>query len=389
MLLLSAYHAASHAHWCRGLMAAFPDYQWTLLSLPGRYFSWRVRGNSLSWAWQERRTLEQDYDLLIATSMVDLSALRGFVPKLAALPTIVYFHENQFAYPLSGQAFASVEPQILNVYTALCADRILFNSAYNLHSFVDGARQLLARLPDQVPAGIIEHIASRSQVLPVPLDNDWFDNDDADTQQRQGAALTSVEADGCKPLTIAWCGRHEYDKGPERLFAILSELESSSLDYRLVILGQQFKNSPPEFARIKQQFAHRLLHFGYAQSRADYRRWLRAADIVLSTALHEFQGLAVMEAVASGCVPVLPDRLAYPEWAPAWSLYSPDSIISNAQSDAAAEIAAEARAAATLISSASTHTAPDLSAYSWQAMQSRYAQSLLQTAAMQGAGRGG
>ena len=34
---------------------------------------------------------------------------------------------------------------------------------------------------------------------------------------------------------------------------------------------------------------------------------------MLSTARHEFQGLAVLQSVAAGCVPVVPDRLAYRE----------------------------------------------------------------------------
>ena len=57
-----------------------PKHDWTVLSLPARYFSWRIRGNSLSWAFGERERLQQPYDLIIATSMVDLTSLRGFVP---------------------------------------------------------------------------------------------------------------------------------------------------------------------------------------------------------------------------------------------------------------------------------------------------------------------
>ena len=48
---------------------------------------------------------------------------------------------------------------------------------------------------------------------------------------------------------------------------------------------------------------------------------LAAADIVLSTALHEFQGLAVLEAIAAGCLPAVPDRLVYPELIPAGNCY--------------------------------------------------------------------
>ena len=44
---------------------------------------------------------------------------------------------------------------------------------------------------------------------------------------------------------------------------------------------------------------------------------LSRADWVLSTASHEFFGIAVVEAMLMGCLPWLPDRLSYPELVPA------------------------------------------------------------------------
>ena len=38
---------------------------------------------------------------------------------------------------------------------------------------------------------------------------------------------------------------------------------------------------------------------------------------MLSTARHEFFGVAVVEALLAGCLPWLPDRLSYPELLPA------------------------------------------------------------------------
>jgi len=48
--------------------------------------------------------------------------------------------------------------------------------------------------------------------------------------------------------------------------------------------------------------------------------------------VHDFQGLAVMEAVAAGCVPLVPDRLAYQDYYPVNFRY--ESNIPNMQVEA-------------------------------------------------------
>lgn len=307
ILLLSAYDAPSHKRWRENLAAALPEYEWTMCSLPARYFNWRIRGNSLTFAYDYADTLNQTYDLLIVTSMVDLSALRGFVPALCAIPTIVYFHENQFAYPTSQTQQSLVEPQILTLYTALCGDAVVFNSEFNRTSFFTGAKALLKKLPDCVPKGLLENLQKKTQVLPVPLEDALF--------KERSSSLKNAQS----RLQIVWNHRWEYDKNPELLLKTLEKLElvfNGNLPFDLHVVGQQFRERPKEFEKIKALLTRTksLGCWGFLFSVSEYRELLSGCHIVLSTASHDFQGLAVLEAVAAGCLPLLPLRQAYPEW---------------------------------------------------------------------------
>ncbi|WP_444909111.1 tRNA-queuosine alpha-mannosyltransferase domain-containing protein [Microbulbifer sp. TRSA005] len=319
VLLLSAYDADSHKRWRKGLVAAFPEWQWTVLTLPPRYFSWRIRGNSLSWARGEAaQILKQQWDLIVATSMTDLSALRGLVPEIVGVPTVVYFHENQFAYPVSSGAFQSIEPQLLNIYTALAGDLLLFNSEYNRRTLIEGAAKLLKRFPDCVPVGICEEITSKSKVLPVPLEDALFTQEytqaDFCWDHRWGQGYQGeVSKD---TLIISWAARWEYDKGADRLLQILRGLKEKKVKFLLNLMGQSFRNSPKEFEQIQREFSENLLVVGYVESESLYRQTLHNSHVFLSTAYHEFQGLAVMEAAVAGCTPLVPDEQCYPEFYP-------------------------------------------------------------------------
>ncbi|UCG38114.1 MAG: DUF3524 domain-containing protein [bacterium] len=300
VLLLSAYDAASHRKWREGLVRHLGEHRWTVLTLPPRHFAWRTRGSALSWAHGERDVLEAGYDLVLATSMTDLASLRGMVPKLAATPTVVYFHENQFAYPDRVRRRESLHVRLTGVYTALAADRVLFNSAWNRDSFLEGTRGLLAVMPDGVPEGVVELLGARSAVLPVPLEAAFL------------AAGKRSPLHG--PLTLLWNHRWEHDKAPERFFGALRLLAQRKVPFKVHVLGQRFREAPPSFEEARAHLGERIGQWGYVQEDEAYRNLLASCDVVVSTALHDFQGLAVLEAAAAGCLPLVPDRLAYPEF---------------------------------------------------------------------------
>jgi len=297
ILLLSPYDADSHRRWREGLVAALPGHVWTVMTLPPRHFSWRIRGNPLQLARELEAIGNGRWDRVVATSMTDLATLRGLVPSLATVPTLLYFHENQFAYP-AGQVPPRLEPRMVTLYGALAAERLVFNSRYNRDTFLAGVEELLGRMPDAVPSDVVGRLAAKAVCLPVPLEDELFGQPTAQPSR----------------FTIVWNHRWEYDKGPERLAAAMMRLADQGVDFTLHVLGQRFRQVPTALTALRERLGERIGQWGPVADRDAYRALLRRSHVVLSTALHDFQGLAVLEAVACGCRPLVPDRLAYPEW---------------------------------------------------------------------------
>ncbi|MDW5377989.1 DUF3524 domain-containing protein [Halomonas sp. HP20-15] len=345
-LLLSGYAAVSHRHWTRGLLREFPDIDWTLLELPPRHFQWRVRGNPLIWLSERANLLAEPYDLVLATSMVDLATLIGLFPTLARAHKVVYFHENQFAFPRSPNQPLRPEPLMVNLYAALAADRVAFNSAYNRDSFVAGVSDFLSRMPDKPAIGPrLDRLAAQAQVLPVPLDE---------------PPLSSARAAASRHARrIVWNHRWEYDKNPETFFAALATLSERGIDFEVAVMGQQFRQRPPVFDEAREWLGERVVCWGEQPVEA-YRAMLDSASIVVSTTHHEFQGLAIMEAVQRGCLPLVPDRLCFPQFYPEACRY------------AGSQVALEARLAQWLSEPASRPALPDARVWQWPAWRDAY-----------------
>lgn len=288
--LLSAYRADSHAAWADWLVTNFPEINWHRLELPGRHFRWRIRGNPLSWL---NKLPNSQPDLIIATSMVDLATIKGLHPRLANVPAYYYFHENQFAYPVSEHQAQSIEPQMVQLYGALAAQRVLFNSNYNRDTFLDGVDHLLQKMPDAVPDGIRQNLQKKCGIYPVAFE----------------PIPSAPKKD--KNL-ILWNHRWEYDKAPDLFASAMLELAERGIDFRLALLGTRPSKTPEPLKLLREKLKNRII----ADDKVDantYRQLLSKASIVISTSLHEFQGLSIMEAASTGARPLVPDALCYPE----------------------------------------------------------------------------
>jgi len=312
ILVLSPYDAMSHQYWHQRLIAdliALYSAEVVLVTLPPRFFSWRFRGNSLTLS-QDKRVAKQKFDLVIATSMTDLSALIGMTPNLAGIPSALYFHENQFAYPDPNQP-RQVERQITSIYSALAASALIFNSNFNLNSFLGGAAALLGKMPDGVPTDIENQLRQKARVISVPIDS-------PDPLKR---SIRSAE-----DLVLVWNHRWEYDKGLDELIVLLNLVKQKVPAFKCHVIGQSFRSIPAQMETVRRLLGDSLGEFGFVPTRDAYLNLLSNSDIVLSTARQEFQGIAVLEAIAAGCTPVVPDNLAYQEFVPANNRYKTPEV---------------------------------------------------------------
>lgn len=98
--------------------------------------------------------------------------------------------------------------------------------------------------------------------------------------------------DDLKELHLVWPHRWEHDKNPQLLSSSLIELHTRGIPFTVSIVGEQFDTYPPCFNEMRDKLKDRLKHFGYL-SREDYLKCLEEADVVISTADHEFYGVSM------------------------------------------------------------------------------------------------
>ena len=322
--ILCPFYGGSHKQLADLLVQAaeqhFPG-QSRLFTLPGRKWHWRVLVSAAQFA------ADLPYGgtgSLFTTSMINLADLLVLRPDLMTRHKTLYFHENQLTYPsMLGQGTSKAqwsEYGWAQIMSCLAADEVLFNSQFNRDSFLNAARKMLAIIPTcSRPKNILPRIAERSRVLYYPI------------TLLKAAPLITEET-----LHVVWAHRWESDKGSQRLLGLVQRLldpDFNTSPLRFSILGEQSTNLPQEFNEIKRLFDQSgenitLCHFGYVEKKV-YHETLQCADVAISTAFHEFFGVSMLEAVLSGCYPLCPNALVYPEFYPPECLYNTDNQLAK------------------------------------------------------------
>lgn len=299
VVLVEPYYGGSHKAWADGYAAA-SRHDVSLITHDARFWKWRMHGGFLTLAEHLADDIAHNGvpDVILASTMMNVSAFAGAVREIApGVPIAAYFHESQFTYPLSPADRDDFTYKMMNWASAATANLVIFNSEYHRDVFRSEARTFLNSFPEHKHVGKVDRVIDGSAVLPVGVDLTPFDPRDSSRPR--------------SPL-IVWNQRWEHDKGPDELKVILRALIDSDVSFSMAMCGEVFVSVPPEFAEITTMLGDRLVHSGWLERDA-YTDLLDQSAVVVSTAHQEFFGIAVIEAVAAGAHPVLPDRLVYPE----------------------------------------------------------------------------
>uniref|UniRef100_A0A8C0BHE0 tRNA-queuosine alpha-mannosyltransferase n=1 Tax=Buteo japonicus TaxID=224669 RepID=A0A8C0BHE0_9AVES len=297
VLLIEAFYGGSHKQLMDLLQEELQD-DCVLCTLPAKKWHWKARTAALYF--MQTVPTSANYRILFASSVLNLAELAALRPDLGKLKKVLYFHENQLAYPVQKCQERDFQYGYNQILSCLVADVVVFNSAFNMESFLTSIGKFMKLIPDHRPKDLEKIIRPKCQVLYFPV------------------RFPDVS--------------REHDKDPETFFKVLSKLKEKDLPFHVSVLGESFTEIPDIFSEAKKALGSSVLHWGYLPSKDDYFQALCMADVVISTAKHEFFGVAMVEAVHCGCYPLCPKALVYPEIFPAEYLYStPEQLFKRLQ----------------------------------------------------------
>jgi glycosyltransferase involved in cell wall biosynthesis len=294
-LFIEPYYGGSHKVFCEGLQK-FSKHEITILKLSAENFKWKIRG--ASWYFKSKIKNIYEYDGIIMTDMINLSDFRALYKKKIP-PVLFYFHENQLDYPLASNQKIDYHLCFSNINSALSSDLLYFNSNTHKKSFLKSVSTILSRMPkdDFEVSWINEELDKKADFIYPGCDFSYIENKNFKN----------------KIPVILWNHRWDHDKNPEDFFKLLSFLKRDKIDFRLIILGEKGPKKNIVFYDAKKKFSREIIHFGYIEDKKQYFNLLKNSDLAITTSIQENFGYSVLEAIYAGCVPVLPDRLSYPE----------------------------------------------------------------------------
>lgn len=166
-----------------------------------------------------------------------------------------------------------------------------------MQSFINKIPSFINRNPDKQPKDILSKIQNKMKVLSFPI-------------LLPPLSIPQLQ-DPESPLHILWNHRWEHDKDPTTFFTVLIELHDHGIPFHLSVLGQSYEETPSIFEEMHEKLKNHIIHFGFVDSKEEYYQILQQTDICVSTSIHEFYGISVLEAANCGNYCICPNRLSY------------------------------------------------------------------------------
>ncbi|MFV1963302.1 MAG: DUF3524 domain-containing protein, partial [Acidimicrobiia bacterium] len=132
VFLVEPYGSGSHQAWAEGYQR-HSSHDVHLLTLPGRFWKWRMFGGTLTLARRAIELVSQHGppNVVLASDMLDLPSFLGHAGAVLGNPkTVLYMHENQLTYPISPTSRDDLAYAYLNWSSMVRADEVWFNSQF-------------------------------------------------------------------------------------------------------------------------------------------------------------------------------------------------------------------------------------------------------------------
>ena len=262
-LFLEPFYGGSHKNFADGWIS-HSKHEIELISLPARFWKWRMRGAALHFI--ERIPGDRRFDGIIATDLMSLADLKALWPGRFP-PSLLYFHESQVSYPIPEGQERDLHFCLTDITSALTADRVLFNSKSHESAFFQQLPRMLRKMPEFRPMWVGNTIRQKSSVMypgcqfPGECSSECSEHGGGfveDVFRRKNSWRGSHPEQHHCPLII-WNHRWEFDKAPEVFFRTVDRLVAESCPFQLALLGENFQAVPKVFLDARRQWKDRII----------------------------------------------------------------------------------------------------------------------------------
>ncbi|XP_072817024.1 tRNA-queuosine alpha-mannosyltransferase isoform X6 [Vicugna pacos] len=319
ILIVEAFYGGSHKQLVDLLQEELEDC--VLHTLPAKKWHWRARTSALYFS--QNVPPSARYRILFASSVLNLTELAALRPDLGKLKKILYFHENQLVYPVKKCQERDFQYGYNQILSCLVADVVVFNSVFNMESFLTSIGKFMKLIPDHRPKDLESIIRPKCQVIYFPI---RFPDVSRFMPEHKTAHLQKILSlkgnDGAAP-SRALPFQQEQRDWENALKNFDSESGPCGATQQENLCSSV---SQEPYLKTFDAPDHSSAHHG--ENKQNPRDILGGAEYQ-QRPLHIVWPHRWLEAVYCGCYPLCPKDLVYPEIFPAEYLYSTPEQLSK------------------------------------------------------------